>query len=252
MMGQERCYETVDQATREEMLAEAGHECEMCSADGPGAGGQAVLEVHHKSRDPDDRGLHDPANLTVVCRGCHSWFHEKTSPEDVPVEITEADKTKALPKDIEILEILAEMGPTTVGTITAQHSADLDVNTVRNRLRVLMGLDNWIDSRDTQIVDQDAETGAWGLVEQIQESKRGQIPSDIRVLVKRIQDENLRRALDAGCDRDTIAAVFDITNRTTFYRETRARAYEFPVAEIEQRNGGRPPADDDDETDEAT
>lgn len=57
--------------------------------------------------------------------------------------------------------------------------------------------------------------------------------------------------LTPGVTGGVIEAVFGIAKRTTFYRETRARAYDFPLEEIENRNGGRPPADDDDEAGEA-
>jgi len=38
--------------------------------------------------------------------------------------------------------------------------------------------------------------------------------------------------------------VLDISRRSTFYKEKRARAYDFPLAAIGSRNGGRPAGDD--------
>ena len=68
----EDCHETVSQAKRKKMLQKYKHRCQGCGRCGLGAGGVASLEVHHLSRDPDDVGMHDPDNLTVLCRRCHS------------------------------------------------------------------------------------------------------------------------------------------------------------------------------------
>jgi hypothetical protein len=255
MPGHDRCHETVDPATRDEMLSEYKHRCQGCGRCGPAAGGLATLHVHHLTRNPDGIDEHDPENLTVLCRACHSWQHQQTSEEDVPIELTDEDVTVLLPQDIEILRILADSGPATTGDIASALSADLTVTAVRERLWVLMGLDNSVPSRDRQIVDQDADTGEWGLAEQIEHSSRGRIPSasDAQLLLQRGEDEYVRQALERGCDRDAVMAVLDISRRSTFYKEKRARAYDFPLAAIGSRNGGRPAVDDagaeDDEAD---
>jgi hypothetical protein len=64
------------------------------------------------------------------------------------------------------------------------------------------------------------------------------------MLGQRVEDEYVRRALERGCDRDAVTAVLDISRRSTFYKEKRARAYDFPLAAIGSRNGGRPAVDD--------
>lgn len=191
------------------------------------------------------RGIdeHDPNNLTVLCRACHSWQHQQTTEDDVPVELTDEDVTALLPQDIEILRILAESGPATTGDIASTLSADLTVTTVRERLWMLIGLDNQIPSRDRQIVDQDADTGQWGLAEQIDHPTRGRIPSNQQVLAQRVEDEYVRRALERGCDRDAVMDVLDISRRSTFYKEKWARAYDFPSAAIRKCGGGRPRTD---------
>lgn len=93
-----------------------------------------------------------------------------------------------------------------------------------------LGLDNTVESRDQQIVDQDADTGEWGLPEQISNSTRGRIRDDPQTLLKRAEDERVRQALDCGCDRDEVADVIDVCSRTTWHKEKRARAVDFPLA----------------------
>lgn len=67
----------------------------------------------------------------------------------------------------------------------------------------------------------------------------------------RAEDEYVRQALERGCVRDDVMAVLDISRRSTFYKEKRARAYDFPLAAIGSRNGGRPVVDDADDEDDA-
>jgi hypothetical protein len=186
---------------------------------------------------------HDEENLTVLCRACHSWQHQQTTEADVPVELTDEDVAVLLPQDIEILRILAESGPAATGDVADALSADLTVTAVRERLWVLMGLDNLVSSRDRQVVDQHADTGEWGLAGQIDEhSARGRVPtSDPQLLWQRIEDELVRQALDRGCDRTAVMSVLDLSRRSTFYKEKRGRAYEFPLDAMDRR-GGRPQA----------
>ncbi len=235
------CHETVDPETREAVLAEYSHRCQVCGRRGPEEGGLATLHVHHIERDPDGMDEHDMKNLTLLCRSCHSWFHQQTTPADAPVEITEADQTVLLPQDIEILRHLAQDGPTRTGDIVSRLSTDLSVSSVRERLWVLMGLDNRVESRDVQIVDKDVETGEWGLTEQIENSARGHIPDDQQLLLQRMEDEQVRQALERGCDRSAVTSVFGISRRTTFNKVKRAYAYEFPLDVFGR--GGRPSED---------
>jgi len=37
------------------------------------------------------------------------------------------------------------------------------------------------------------------------------------------------RALDRGCDRQTVMEVFDVTRRGTIYKEKRSKMYDFPI-----------------------
>lgn len=225
----EQCHETVDPETRDAKLAAAKHRCQACGREGPLAGGLATLEIHHIERSPEGMDEHDPENLTVLCASCHSWLHQRATKEDAPVRLSEADLAELLPHDIEMLQLLAEEGPMTTGEIAAALSVELSVMAVRERLWVLMGLDTFVEGRDQQVVDQDADTGEWGLVGQIETSMRGRIPSDPQLLVRRMTDERVRQALEQGCDRGMIASVLGVTERTTYHMQKRAHAYDIPL-----------------------
>lgn len=54
-----------------------------------------------------------------------------------------------------------------------------------------------------------------------------------------MEDEQVRQALDRGCDRRSVGDVLGISRRTTFNRENRPRAYGFPLDAYYNR-GGRP------------
>lgn len=232
------CHETVDPETRREVLAKYAHRCQSCGRRGPETGGLATLHVHHIERDPDGMSEHDLENLTLLCRSCHSWLHQQSTPDDSPVEITEADQSVLLPQDIEILRYLAKQGPARTGDIVSGVPTDLSVSAVRERLWVLMGLDNPVETRDQQIVDKDVETGEWGLTEQIENSARGHIPDDPQLLLQRMEDEQVRQALERGCDRGAVIEVLGVSRRTTFNKQKRANAYAFPLNAF--RRGGQP------------
>jgi hypothetical protein len=166
-------------------------------------------------------------------------LHQQSTPDDSPVEITEADQSVLLPQDIEILRFLADNGPTSTGDIVSGLPTDLSVSAIRERLWVLMGLDNLVETRDQQILDKDVETGKWGLSEQIENSARGYIPDDPQLLLQRMEDELVRQALDRGCDRDDVGEVLGVSLRTTFHKHKRACAYDFPLDAFSR--GGRPP-----------
>ena len=237
----EACHESVPPAVREAVLDDYSHKCQACGRCGPEKGGLADLHVHHIERDPADLDEHAKENLTVLCRPCHEWLHQQVDPTDAPVQITEKDRTVLLTQDIEILQVLADEGPARTGDIAAELTVDLTVSSVRERLWVLMGLDNRIEERDTQLVDKDVETGEWGLTDQIENSARGHIPDDDQLLLQRMEDEQVRRALERGCDRDSVMDVLDVSERSTFYKVKRACAYEFPLDAFSR--GGRPAAD---------
>ena len=241
MPDHEACHETVGPETRDDVLVEYAHRCQTCGRLGPAKGGLATLHVHHIERDPDDMDEHDMENLTLLCRPCHIWMHQQSTPDDAPVEITDEDRTVLLPQDIEVLRFLAEYGPTRTGDIAAGLPSDRSVSAVRERLWVLMGLDNRVESRDEQIVDKDVETGEWGLTEQIETSARGHIPDDQQLLLQRMEDEQVRQALERDCDRSAVTAVLGISRRTTFNKVKRAHAYDFPLEAFGR--GGRPAND---------
>jgi hypothetical protein len=227
-------HETVDPEKRQEVLVEYDHRCQSCGQRGPQRDGVATLQVHHIERDPDGMDEHALANLTLLCRACHSWVHQQSTPADSPVALTEADQSELLPQDIEILQYLAARGPAGTSDVADGVSIDLTVSAVRQRLWVLMGLDNLVTERDQQLVDKDVETGEWGLADQIQNSARGHIPDDPQLLAQRIEDEQVRQALERDCDRGAITTVLGISRRTTFNKHKRACAYDFPLAALDR------------------
>jgi hypothetical protein len=58
-----------------------------------------------------------------------------------------------------------------------------------------------------------------GLVDQIENSARGHIPDDQQLLLQRMEDEQVRRAFDRGCDRRAVIDVLGISRRSTFNKE---------------------------------
>jgi hypothetical protein len=238
-----RGSESVAQEVRDEVLARDEYRCQVCGRRGPERGGLATLHAHHIEREPTGYDENEVANLTTLCRSCHSWVHQQSSPDEAPISLTEEDLSVLLPQDIEILRYLADNGPARTGEVTDALTAELSPTTVRERLAVLMGLDNQVETRDRQIVDQDVQTGAWGLVEQIEHSARGHIPTDPQALIQRVEDEQVRQALEQGCNRQTVMDVMDISRRTTFHKQKRARAYDFPLDAFRRGgDGGQHPA----------
>ena len=237
-------YETVDPDTRTTVLEQYKHRCQGCGRYGPKNGGLAELQVHHIERDPDGMDEHDPENLSVYCIPCHNWLHQRSTPDEVPVTLTDAESEQLLSKDIQILRFLAANGPARTGDIAAGVQVDVRVSTVRQRLWELMGLDNTSPERDQQLVDKDRDTGEWGLAEQIENSARKHIPADEQLLLQRMEDEQVRQALDRGCERRHVKQVFGISRRTTFNKMKRANAFDFPLSAVSNR-GGRPSKDSD-------
>ncbi len=230
--------ETVDQATQKKVLERDRYRCRMCNVKAPAAGGLADLEVHHADRDPDAVGEHDPANLLTVCRSCHSWHHMRSTPSDIPIRLTEADDKKLKSHEYEILRILYDNGPLRTKEIADKLTVEMTRTAVRERLWHLGGLDNEVAERAEPLVTKDIATQEWGLLDDIVTSARGHIPDDPKLLVQRTEDELVRRALDRGCDRQTVMEVFDVSRRGTFYKETRSKMYDFPLDAFSR--GGRP------------
>lgn len=223
---------------RTDTLERDGYRCQVCGREGPEQGGLATLHVHHAERDPDGVAEDSPANLTTLCRSCHSWVHQQATRDDAPVTLTAADRSELLPQDIEILQCLAEHGPAGTSEVADALTADLSPTAVRERLAALMGLDKQVDGRDQQLVDQDVDTGVWGLTEQIEHSARGHIPSDPQTLIQRVEDEQVRQALERGCDRQPVMDVLDVSRRSTFHKEKRARAYDLPLDALRRSGDG--------------
>ena len=147
-----------------------------------------------------------------------------------------------LPHDVLLLQVLDEVGPAPFRDVFIRVKVLLSETAVRERLWVLMGLDQLVAGRDEQIVDQDATTGAWGFPGDVDESARGDVPGDRALALQRAEDELVRRALDRGCDRELVASVFGVTQRNTFHKQYRAAAYAFPLDEFDR--GGRPAGSD--------
>lgn len=226
--------EKIPPAVREQVLERDRYACQVCGVSGLQVGGKVALEAHHKQREPEGCGRHDLANLVTLCVDCHSWVHKRPTGEELPFEITDADQRVLLPHDYQILQVLHESGPLTTGEVQEALSLELSTDAIRDRLWLLMGLDKEVVSRDQALVDQDARTNEWGVVGQIEDSKRGRIPDDMQTLIRRVHDERVRQALARGCDRATVADVFDVAERTTWYKQRRAQAYDFPLTAVER------------------
>lgn len=234
---------TVDAATRALMLSDRQHRCQWCGVRGPPRG-TGTLHVHHIERDPSDVAEDDPVNLGVTCRVCHNWFHHRPTKEDAPVPLTDADMDVLLSHDVLLLQVLDEIGPASFHDVYIRMKVLLSKTAVRERLWVLMGLDQLVAGREAQLVDQDAMTGRWGFPDDISTSARGHVPDDRALALQRAEDELVRRALARGCDRDLVGSVFGVTRRNTFHKQYRAAAYAFPLDEFNR--GGRPVEPDDD------
>jgi len=221
-------------AVRNEILERDEYMCRGCGAKGPSAGGTATLHVHHSDPDPDHGDRHDPGNLVTLCTDCHAWLHKRPDSDAVPFRISDADRDVLRPHDYEILQVLADDGPLSTGEIQEKLTVEVSSLTVRERLWLLMGLDYEVEDRDSPLVDQSAKTGEWGLVDQIEESERGRIPDDTQSLIRRVHDERVRRALARGCDRDVVTNLFDIAERTSWHKQRRAQAYDFPLHALER------------------
>jgi transcriptional regulator with XRE-family HTH domain len=131
--------------------------------------------------------------------------------------------------DKQILAVLAEHGPSTTGEIVSHLEMEKTAMAVRERCWLLMGLDEIVADRETQLVDQDSETGEWGLADHIATSERGRIPDDPRELLKRAEDERVRQMRSRGYDREEVADIIGVTERTIRQKERRAKAYQFPL-----------------------
>jgi len=112
--------------------------------------------------------------------------------------------------------------------ITDRITPDQSPFAIKERLLRIMGIDNAVDDQP-QLLDQDAETGNWGLPYQIDTSER-RIPEQVQEIVQRTVDALVESALARGCDRTTVTEVFDLHHRTTYKVQYRGQAYDFPAS----------------------
>jgi hypothetical protein len=230
---------------RKEILERDGHRCRLC---GCSESEGHTLHVHHIVDAPDHCHRNDSENLITLCWRCHNWTHKRPTQADLPIEISDEGLEKLLAQDFEILQLLFAEGAMTIDEIRDRITPDHSKLAIRDRLWVIMGLDNTVQSQDTQLIDRDAVTDEWGRPGDISTSERGRIPENVQELVQRIEDEQIRKALDRGIARKTVAEVLDVHPRTTRYKEHRARAYGFPLNAINSR--GRTTATTDQSTSE--
>ena len=150
----------------------------------------------------------------------------------MPVDLCDEAAKRLLPQDYEFLQTLHEDGPLEIEELQARSTAELSQIAIRERLWLMMGLDRMVDGQD-QLIDHSATSAKWGRPADIDDSERGRIPDDNQTLQRRIEDERIRRSLDLGFDRQTVAERFDVCPRTTRYKERRARAYAFPLDAVD-------------------
>ena len=232
-------YDQIPPQQRKKALQRDNHSCQLCPRKGPQAGGNTPLHVHHKTYEPDDCDLHDLDNLITLCIHCHGWHHSRPTPDLPPVEITEEARVELIPVDFEIIDLLCREGLLTIDEISDEITPDKSRPALKDCLWRIMGIDTVVEEQE-QLIDQDADTGRWGLPSQIDSSKRHG-PATIHETVQRTIDSMVVEALDRGCDRETISDVIDINPRTVNRIEHRGQAYAFPLDRYTGR--GRPPKD---------
>jgi len=213
---------------RNKALSRDEHTCQLCGTKGPDAGGIIPVEVHHKTYNPTECRVHDLPNLITLCRHCHNWHHNRPSDETPAVDISDEAKAKLIETDIEIIHLLTQNGPLTIAEIADRVSPDQTQQAVKERLYRIMGIDTEIDTQETQLIDQDEETGQWGLPHQIDISQR-RVPDEVQEIVQRTVDKIVELAIKRGCDRETVAKIVDINARTAYLYKYRAQAYDFPI-----------------------
>ena len=244
-MASEHLDRAVSTSKRKAILDRDYYRCQVCGAKGYEIGGYTPLQVHHIEDDPEHCSPGAPANLITLCKMDHNLIHTRMTRADVSTELSDEAAGERLERDYQILKLLEEDGLQRTKQIQTRIGRDPSLQTVKDRLWKLMGLDNSVPTQDRQIIDRDAVTGKWGLPADITTSERGRIPDDTGELNRRIEDERIRRMLDRGISRSTVADSFGVTARTTRYKQHRARAYEFPLDEIKTFENDEPIADGD-------
>ena len=234
-MASEHLDRAISTSKRKRILDRDYYRCQVCGAKGYEIGGYTPLQVHHIEDDPEHCSLGAPANLITLCKMDHNLIHTRMTRADVSTELSDEAAGERLERDYQILKLLEEDGLQRTKQIQTRIGRDPSLQTIKDRLWQLMGLDNTVPTQDRQIIDHDAVSGKWGLPADITTSERGRIPDDTKELARRIEDERIRRALDRGLDRGTVANSFGVTERTTYYKQHRAEAYDLPLGQINTR-----------------
>lgn len=227
-MSPGEAYRTFPTSVRKQILERDDYRCQICGRLGPERGGTIDLEAHHMEADPDCVDRDHPDNGTTLCIPCHHLVTHRPTADDLPFDIEEvAAEVNLLYKDIEILMFLYGEGSATTSEIREGTSCSSRPATIE-RLWTLMSADRDVESLDEPLIDKDAETDEWGPPGDIETTIRGRIPGNEEELMDRLTSELLRRLLDAGVPRSTLADFFGCSQRATFYIEKRAGAFRVP------------------------
>ena len=230
-------YDQIPPQQREKARKRDNHTCQLCPRKGPEAGGITPLQVHHKTYEPDDCDLHDLDNLITLCVHCHGWHHSRPTPETPPVKLTEEAGVELNAIDFEVIDLLHREGPLTLDEIQDGIKPDKTRPALKECLWRIMGIDTVVEDQH-QLIDQDVDSGRWGLPYQIGSSER-RLPTAIHDVVRRTIDSIIVDARDRSCDIKAISEVLDINSRTIKRITHRGRAYDFPLDRF--TGPGRPP-----------
>ncbi|ADE02714.1 HNH endonuclease [Haloferax volcanii] len=221
-------YRTFPTSVRREILKRDDFQCQVCGRLGPERGGNIDLEAHHMREDPEYVYRDHADNGTTMCIPCHHLITHRTTADDLLFALDDvAAEVNLLYKDIEILVYLYEHGPATTSEIREATSGSARTSIIE-RLWTLMSVDRDVDSLDGPLIDKDLDTDEWGYPDDIGRTVRGRVPEGEEELVNRLRDELLRRLLDAGVNRSTLALFFGRSRRATFYIAKRAGAIRVP------------------------
>lgn len=232
-MARREGYTTFPASVRKEILKRDGYQCQVCGRRGPERGGNIDLEAHHMQEEPDLVDRDHPDNGTTMCIPCHHLVTHRLTADDLPFDLDGvAAEVNLLYKDIEILTYLYENGPATTGEIREVTSGSARTSIIE-RLWTLMSVDQEVASLEQPLIDKDLDTDEWGYPGDIGRTVRGRIPETEEEMMSRLRDELLRRLLDAGVPRSTIASFFGRSRRATFYISKRAGAIRVPFDDDE-------------------
>lgn len=211
------------------------HECSVCGARGPEAGGCAELHVHHRVPE-EEGGSSDPENLATLCKDCHNHHHSRRRLDDLPknrerqVEKSNLDPT---PADLSILVALGKVAPASTGTIAKE--ATLSAEHTRRRLYHLA-------AEDLVAIDVNRR---WDYADEVDEPAAGRLPESPERAAQMARDDCIRQMVDWGLSNREIADIVGLDERTIPVACNRARAYdpampalsdeEIDVAELARR-----------------